>query len=546
MTNITTLSPRQANRLWKGADHDMVLPGGRGLVVPRSPQGNLIKAAKAESNGRRRVVPNVWATFQGKGQPREGFLSTEVMRACYLRSEVIRACVDTLIELVCGVDWSIRAKDEEHSRWLRQRRPEQYQEQQRRISWLESFFKRPNVHQSLDSFHRVWLRDLLIYDAAAYEIVTAEYEGRSLPVELGVVAGDTVEIETDDAGMPVRYWQSYNVLGETQFEPHEICYAKMNPVSWSPYGVSPIETAHVAIASDLNANKYNADFFEKNGIPPALLAVMGLGPSEFRRVMAAMRQTSVDNPWNIHAFKAPNNPDGTQKQIFDLIPLSQISNKDMQFTELLTHVVRRITMLYRISPSQIGFTDEVTGGIGSGVAETQVDLMESKGVAPLLGLVEESHTGSVIEGVLGWGDLEFAFIQSGTPREQQERANDAQELTSSVMTINEFRSKWGGRDGVDWGDLPLAPPQGWQPPMSPDQMQQQLMQAQQGGGAPGQEQQGSDAQQGQQQPAPSGDPALPPAPPSPPGMAKAASRGPVPGGDGQGPVLDHRRIVIRW
>lgn len=522
------LNPRQADLLWNGRDRDMPLSqlrarmGGRSLG--ESP-ADLAKAMQPRSNGRRRVLPNIWTTFEGRGQPRQGFLSVEVMRACYLRSEVIRACVDTLVELVCSVDWSIRPVDEEHTRWLKKRRPEEYRDQQKRITWAETFFRKPNSYQTLDDFHRIWLRDVLIYDEAYYEIVRAEVDGRSLPVELGIIAGDTIEIESDEAGVPIRYWQSYNVLGNVSFEPWEVCRIRLTPVSWSPYGVSPIETAHISIACDLNANRYNSAYFEKNGIPPALLAVMGLGSREFRQLMQRMRQTSIDNPWNIHAFRAPTNPDGSQKQIFDLVPMSQISNKDMQFTELLTHVVRRITMLYRISPSQIGFTDEITGGIGSGVAETQVDLMESKGVAPLLRKIEEAHTDGVLHGVLGWEDLEFAFIQSSTPREQQERANDMQELTSSAMTINEFRSKWGGRDGVDWGDLPLAPPQGWQPPMTPDQMQQQLMQAQGGMGQPGGQPQPDD----QQAPTPGGD-GKPPSPPDPAAMEKSGDR----------------RIVIRW
>jgi phage portal protein BeeE len=354
MDEIVTLTPRQAELLWHGHDRDAPLSQlqRRGSLRPVYSGGALAKAMDPQprSNGRRRVLPNIWTTFEGRGQPRQGFLSPEVMRACYLRSEVIRACVDTLVELVCAVDWSVRPCDEEHTRWLKKRRPEEYKDQQKRITWAESFFRHPNSYQTLDDFHRIWLRDLLIYDEGYYEIVRAEIDGRSLPVELGIIAGDTMEIESDDAGVPIRYWQSYNVLGHVSFEPWEVCRIRLNPVSWSPYGVSPIETAHVSIACDLNANRYNSAYFEKNGIPPALLAVMGLGSGEYRKLMQRMRQTSIDNPWNLHAFRAPTNPDGSQKQVFDLVPLSQISNRDMQFTELLTHVVRRITMLYRISP----------------------------------------------------------------------------------------------------------------------------------------------------------------------------------------------------
>jgi phage portal protein BeeE len=527
---MSSLTPKQFNYLAKSPDLDISLDRARELTK-RAWDG-----VEHQQGRRRRTTPNIWTTFEGRGQPRQGFLSTEVMRMVYMRSEVVRACVDTLVELVCGCDWAVRPVDEEHSKWLRDRNPDEYKDQKKRIRWLEQFFRKPAPHQSLDSFHRVLLRDMLIYDAGAYEIVTAEVKGRVLPLELGSIAGDTVEIDCDESGIPLAYWQSYNVKVNVDFGVDELAYIKLNPVSWSPYGVSPIETAYVSIASDLNANKYNASYFEKNGIPPALLAVMGLSSAEFRSLMSQMRQTSQDNPWNIHAFRAARDAEGKSQQVFDLVPLSTVSNKEMQFTELLTHVVRRITMLYRISPSQIGFTDEVTGGIGSGVAETQVDLMESKGVAPLLRKLEETHTEMVIHGTCGWDDLEFSFTQSQTPKEQQEYQRDAGEVTMGAMTINELRSKWGGRDAVDWGDLPLQPPAGWQPPMTPEQMQQQMMQAQMGmGGPPGQDQ-GQDEGQG----GPEGlTPGQPPSPPGPPtdGMAEQP---------GLNKAADEKRIIIRW
>lgn len=115
------------------------------------------------------------------------------MRAIYLRSEVVRAIIDTLIELAAGLPWSITPVDEDLSHELEKKDPEKYQDQRRRIQWLTDFFKRPNGYQSLEDFHRMLLRDLLIFDAGSYKIVMADYGRYRLPIELGVVAGDTVE-----------------------------------------------------------------------------------------------------------------------------------------------------------------------------------------------------------------------------------------------------------------------------------------------------------------------------------------------------------------
>jgi phage portal protein BeeE len=472
------LNKRQADALIHAPDVDMSLEQGRSL---------LKSARRSQQIERKRTTPNVFTTLSGRPQPRQGFLSTEMLRAIYLRSELVRACVDTLIEFVTATPWTIKASDEDNTKWLKQRKPEAYLDQQKRIKWLKQFFKRPSNYENLELFHRRLLRDLLIFDAGSYEISTADYGGGvRLPVELGTVAGDTVEIETDYQGIPSRYWQSYNVLHNVPFELDELAYLMLNPCSWQPYGISPIETAWISIASDLNASKYNSDYFAKNAVPPALLAVMGVSDKEFRNVMAQLRNTSSDNPHNIHAFKAQRATDGRAQETFQLVPLSQVSNRDMQYAELIQMCVNRVCMLYRVTPSQIGFTDQMTGGIGSGVAETQDNLFQNKGVAPLLRILGATHTYYVVHGICGWTDLEFTFEESNTPQEQAEYQRSLSELQNGVTTINEHRSRWGGRSAVDWGDLPLSAPAGYQPPMTPQQLQQQAMQM--GGGQPGQPQ----------------------------------------------------------
>lgn len=443
----------------------------------------LQKAGGATAE-RKRTVGNHYMQIRGGRTPRQGVLSVELLRAMYQRSDLIFTCINTLIQFVLSAGWTIRAKDEDRSAWLKKNKLEEYLEQQKRIQWLKGFFESPSRFQDYDAFNRMLLRDLLIYDAASYEIVWADFDNGRLPIELGVIAGDTVEIETDEHGLPVSYWQSYNVVSQQQFEDDAIAYGMLNPCSWQPYGMSPLEVAFVQITSDLSANQYNADVFAKNNIPPGILAVMGVSEAEFQRVLSRLRATAADNPHNIHAVQAQRSEDGAKK-LFEYVPLQNQTNRDMQYKELLDTCVSRICMVYGVTPSQIGFTEGVTGGIGSGVAETQVDLTQNKGVAPILRMLSSMHTRNVIEPI-GWSDLEFAFTQDNTPQREKERENDRSDMQTGALTINEYRAKQGLK-AVDWGDLPLTAPQGWQPPMSPEQMQQQMMQQGMGGGMPPQD-----------------------------------------------------------
>jgi Phage portal protein len=466
----------------------------------------LNKSLQQEAR-RKRTVSNNFATISGRATPRQGYLPVELLRLIYVRSELVRACIDTLIELVSACEWVIRPINADKK--LKQKNPQKHADQQKRIEWATEFFTRPSNHEDLESFHRKLLRDLLIYDAGAYEIVTARYDnGARLPIELGLVPGDTVEIECDRQGIPEQYWQSYNVLQNVEFEEDELAYLMLNPVSWQPYGLSPIETWLTSISCDLNSGKYNSKFFEGDGIPPGLLAIMGVSKEEYTRAVGQMRKTSADNPWNIHTFRASRSADGTAQKPFEYIPLGQ-TNNDMQFAELMRLCVTRVCMAYKVSPSSIGFTDEVAGGIGSGAADTQSDLMQDKGVAPILRKLSRTHTFNVLHKICGWTDLEFAFVQTNTPQEKQSFDRSLQELGQGVRSINEHRSEFGGRSSVDWGELPTVQLPYWQAPATPQQLQQQAMQMQMGA-PPGQ----PPGHPPNNQP-PGQNPIAPPSPPSP-------------------------------
>jgi Phage portal protein len=474
----------------------------------------LIKAGSGQGAERKRGVPNVFSTVSGAAQPRQGFLSTEIMRAIYLRSELVRMCVDTLIETVLGASWTVRPVDSEAAKRMRKKDPEKYLDQQRRIKWLKDFFMAPNSYEDLDSFHRRLLRDLLIFDAGAYEVIAAEYpEGGRLPIELGVVAGDTIELETDAHGIITTYWQSYNVSKRVEYEFDELAYLQLNVCSWQPYGLSAIETAWMSISSDLNATNWNTQFFTAPTIPPGLLAVLGVSRAEFQRIMAQMRNTAQDNPFNLFAFQAARDPNGNAQKVFDFVPLNQVTNREMQFQELLELVTRRICAAFKVTPSQIGITEGMGGGIGNGIAEQQADLFQNKGIAPLLKKLERSHTYNVIHNICGWNDLEFKFELTNTPAEQAEYSRSLQEVQSGIKTVNEHRAQFGGRKSLDWGDLPLVTVPGYQPPMSGQQLGQQAgAMGQPPGGAP-----------------PGGAPGQPLAPPGgapgqPPAMQKSAAK----------------------
>lgn len=189
-----------------------------------------------------------------------------------------------------------------------------------------------------------------------------------------------------------------------------------------------------------------------------------------------MRQTKADNPHNIMAFRGQRAPDGQAQEAFQYIPLTHNHN-DMQFTQLVNLCLQRICMAYKTSPSQIGFTESLPGGIGNGVADSQDSSYKSKAIAPVLKKLSECHTVDVVQDICGWHDLEFAYISKNTPEQQAEYQRDFQEFQQGVMTANEFREKYDKGDPVDWGNFPVNQYPYFQSPEQKMQQQQQMMMA---------------------------------------------------------------------
>lgn len=450
------------------------------------------------------------------GEQKLSFVSYQEMRLTYLKSEPVRAIVDTVSEEASGARWDIVPDDPDNpqlkqaardmaKRWAKRKglHPKRdrkriiayakrqfaklEKDQRERMEILRKLFQRPNQQDNFHQFFRKVIKDVLVLDAGAIE---KERDRQGRLCALWPVDGATITVEADDHGVVQRYWQGEYTTAYIEFPLTDLIYLMQHPGSDTVYGTSPLETLYLSVATDLYVHKWLSDYFEKDGIPPGILAVLGITSDvEMKRFEARIKRWRAENPYNVPIVQAEK---------VQYTPVSAQTNRETQLMEYLDKLLNRICMVYRVNPSELGITQGMGGGIGSTVADRQAEITESKAIGPLLDLFAGYMTDDVIHREFGWRDLKFAFVQDNSAAEDREREQDLQDLEAGLTTPNRILEKRGEKP-VPWGDLPTKQLPYWQPEgMGPE-----------GPGMPGMPPGGPGGPGGPEQPPVPGMPALP-------------------------------------
>lgn len=342
-----------------------------------------------------------------------------------------------------------------------------------------------------ETFIRKTVDDSLTLDQATAEVVPY----RNLePYAFAAVDGATMRIAdsydnvtgVEDSRKVNGEYPSYVQLWQgtpiREFYPWEMMFGIRNPntnILMNGYGRSEMEDLIGIVTAMLNADRYNSGFFRHGAAPKGMLMVKKAGMA-----LDGDRLTEFRRNWNSmiagagNAHKLPI----LDAEQFEWINFQQ-NNKDMEFYKYLEYLIKIFCAMYTISPEEIGFPLEGTGGskLGGGDSgKDEKDYSHDKGLLPLLTHIQNW----INEWVIGpktnhkWR-FRFAGLKIESAKEEEERLTKAVTL---YMTPDEIRREKGLKPlpgGV--GKLPLNPIIAQQVMMKAqnEQAQQQQQQEQQ-------------------------------------------------------------------
>jgi HK97 family phage portal protein len=385
-----------------------------------SSKGSIVDMSNYDKSHR------VRKTFQG--------LSEELMLGMYKRSDWVRACVDKIILHVTKVDLKAGAPENQDE--------DVTPDQQKRIDEVQALLDDPNRRtESLNHIRRQYLRDILIYDAGALEIVY-EQGGKKLPVELYAVGGSSIRLNTNDHGMFSDPENAYVIPGRTAaqhvwFADDELIYMLANPQSSSVYGLSPLESLAATVSSDLNAAQHNADFFANNAEASGVLGVEQMGKDALKRFRVYWNEELKGKPHKMIALNGK----------VTWTPMSQ-TNRDMQFVEYQRWLLSKIMSVYGVQPIVMGFIDENTGKLNS---EEQWNIFTEQVIKPMLALETFYLTTKLVKDAFGYDDVAIVHDVVDTRNEKTESEIAERYVKNDIIEINEARARFLQLPAVDWG-----------------------------------------------------------------------------------------------
>ncbi len=397
------------------------------LRSPRSSPKNVPTETSAA------YVTQNWSGKVGKS-------NVQTFRHWAEHSEWVRGAINIRRSQISSAEWGIVPFD--------QTKPFPKREAKR----LKEFFLTPNPrNDSFRTFIEPVIEDILVLDAGCIEKVR-NLKGEV--VEMWPVDGGTVRVSSKWDGDPEepRYYWYPDWKERASWKNRDFMYMVANPRTYSPIGLSNLETLKLTIEAELYGHEYNRR--QVAGAAPD--GVMDLGEGITRdqiREFQAFFESEVAGKGAIGFIGGTKNP--------KWIPFRS-SNRDMQFLEWQVYLVRKIAVVFGLSPQDLG----VTFDVNRSTAEIQLQVSEDRGLRPLMAMLQDYLTEEIV-----WDD---AFGGPGNNLAFRFTALNLKETTAKAQinklalagtpwkTVNEARIEDGREPlkGEQYNDLIMVTPTG--------------------------------------------------------------------------------------
>jgi len=307
------------------------------------------------------------------------------------------------------------------------------------IAKVTDLLKFPDGVHSFDIWIRMWLEQLLVFDAPCiYPVrsVTGEL------ISLRLISGATITPLLDQFGFipqpPDPAYQQI-ILGiptsniaasaaEKKYTVDQLIYSPRNPRVDSRWGFSPVEQIITTLSIGANRQRFLLDFYVSGNVPEGLLPM----PETW-----TAQQIKDFQKW-FDAMLAGNL--GKRRRMI-MIPDAK-REVTMTKQEALTDVtddylIRVVAYAFSISPQNL------IKQVNRGTAKESSDVAQIEGLEPYLKHIENTMNGQVIERQLRIDDVEFAFQDEREMDPLKQAQTDQIYLQTGTYTRNEIREARG-------------------------------------------------------------------------------------------------------
>ena len=400
--------------------------GGQAAQGMRPDPGPLPPATEPTGNPVRYQFPiagnQTWTPRAGRA------ISFSTLRTFADACDIVRACIETRKDQLCSLEWEIVGRDNA--------KPDKT-----KLAKALAFFESPDASgDGFETWFRCALEEVLVCDnLSLYRRPNKAGKFYSLDI----VNGDLFKVLLDaDGRVPMPPNKAYRqiVYGApmrgADYSKDELYYLPKTVRTWTPYGLSPIESILITILTILNREAFDAAYYTDGNMPPGFLTMGRDGDTaaQLRDLQDYIDTVTTGNGAARQKIKLVRN--GTQ-----YLPVKP-ADFNAPYMDLLVKIV---CAGMSVPPQELGWTADINKATG----KQQENVVYRRGIKPMAAFFKNIFD-RVLAHDLDCPELQFKF----TGGEAEDKLNQAQvdeiEVRIGKTGVDELRA----RDGQEPIGLP--------------------------------------------------------------------------------------------
>jgi HK97 family phage portal protein len=339
----------------------------------------------------------------------------------FAETPVVRRAINVIKDRVAAMDWQIR---------IRRGCSMDPTEALARTHALRLVLEEPNPADSFRTLMEQVIEDALTGGFGAIEMETTGDAER--PAMLWPVDGASVRINGKwDGSLDVpRYAQCPAGQADSgvDLRDDELMYIRMNPRSFTPFGLGPLEVAFETINQFLAAHRF-AGKLAANSVAQYALWLNEATPAQHDRLIRWW-QDEIEGTGRVPLISTEQKP--------EVLRFAQGTDADLRL-EWQKFLIRMVANAFGLPPMLLG----LEGDVNRSTAGELADEAFRGAISPLAQLIAGHITRDLFSKCIGWREFEFVFNDLSARDEETELSVQVQLLQAGVLTVNEVRALRG-------------------------------------------------------------------------------------------------------
>jgi HK97 family phage portal protein len=384
---------------------------------------NRRAALNAVADGERKTLalPAILSPVQFPGQHLPKPTPANLRR--FAETPIVRRAINVIKDRIAAMDWQVRVR--------RDARADSIADCEKKLGALRRMLEEPN---DVDSFRT--LLEQAIEDAltGGFGAVEMEATGNSdRPAMLWPVDGASIRVNAKWDGQvdTPRYAQAVQgqrASSAVELRDDQLMYIRMNPRSFTPFGLGPLEVAFETVNQFLSAHRF-AGKLAANSVAQYALWLNEATPVQHDRLIRWW-QDEIEGTGRVPLLSTSQKP--------EVLRFTQGTDADLRLA-WQEFLIRMIANAFGLPPLMLGLEADVNRS----TAAEMGDEVFRGAISPLAMLIAGHITRDLFAKCIGWREFEFVFNDLSARDEQTELDVQVRLLQAGVLTVNEVRAMRG-------------------------------------------------------------------------------------------------------